>query len=118
MHKRCFRVFLSPLHQARAVALYRENRRSRSRYRHSLDWQKLPLQSLQFAAHLLYGMQIRTPKKGEDVPCVMERRISIQKQPIGSICTVQLMNCEGHKLAVFFLILIFLMGAEVIAITL
>jgi hypothetical protein len=31
----------------------------------------------------------------------VERRVAIEKLPVGSICTVQLMNCEGHKLALF-----------------
>ena len=52
--------------------------------------------------------EIRTPKKREDVARVVERWIAILKLPVGSIGIVQLMNCEGHKLVVF-LILIFLM---------
>ena len=40
--------------------------------------------------------EVRTPKKREDIARVMERRIAIQKLPVGSICTVQLMNCEDR----------------------
>ena len=41
------------------------------------------------------------PQKRKDVSCMMEREVAIQNLPVGSIRTVQLMDCEGHKLLFF-----------------
>src|SRR5215204_3944944 len=112
MHKRYLRLFLSPLHSATAVALYRESRRSRSRYRHSLDEQKLPLQSLQSEAHLPYGMRNMNPQKRGRCSA-HDGEAGCNPETAGRLYT----HYAAHELrraqaCSFFSILIFLMGCD------
>ena len=112
MHKRYLRLFLSPLHSAVSVALYRESRHNRTRYRHSLGWCKLPLQSLQSEVHLPYGMQNMNPQK--------RGKYSVHDIEAGcnpeTACMLY-MHYAAHELrraqaCFFFSILIFLMGCR------